>query len=393
MNINPDNWYQLYKRSSRDKAREISLSGLRRERQKVYRTDNKSDPSHGGSSGYPLWYRTQVMHHVYHFGYDDAVQHFGISLSTLYRWNNDLFPKQQRGNAERKKLVGRDQMLLSIAIFQRPTATVDEVSLFIYLNGGDIYSRQQIYKRLHELKVTRKRASIETYEAFSPLNILKAYIYWTEPPRFGIKDVPRHRLIDIDEAHFTLKALTNKFGYAKKPVRVRDTGHYKRGRSYINLIIAVEAGNPAIPDHLLGSTMRPRRWFSITQGGTVNQHVFAHFIDTLCTNIESHPKEGDEFRIFIWDNLSVHLTDVVHAMLELRPTREEHQFISINRPPYQPKFAPVEYIICQIANDLSLKEHRNWDLDTLENECHNVCMTVGNDGAADRTFFHIGYTL
>lgn len=388
--VNADNLYQFLKQSDRVKAREESCYGLLRQLQ-TYRTNHPSDPSRGGSTGYPLWLRVMVMHHVHTFGNEDAVERFGISRATLFRWNDSLFPKLQTGNGERKILVGRDQLLLAIAIFQKPTSTADEIALFIFTNGGAIYTNKQIYKRLGELQVTRKKASIETYEAFSPINLMKAYLFWTQDPRIGINGVPRRRMIDIDECHFTLKSIQNKYGYGAKPVRVRDTGHFKKGRGSINLIIAIEPGDPALPAHILGSTHRPRRWFRITRNANVDQHLFADFLDEICTSIEADPKPVDDSRIFLWDNLSAHLTALVHNTLEMRETREEHSFVSIPRPPYRPRFAPIEYIICQIANELSLREHRAWDLNTLEQETHNVCMTVGNNGAADRTWHHIGY--
>ena len=386
---NLENVYEMYKKSARKKARNESHYGLRRSTK--FRTNNRTDPSRGGSAGYDLWYRIQVMHHVYAFGHEDAVEHFGICRRTLYNWNRSIFPKLNTGNGERKNLVGRDQLLLSIALFQRPTSTADEIALFIYTNGGAMYSRQQIYKRLHELQVTRKRASVETYDAYTPLNLVKAFLYWTQGPRVGILGVDRKRMIDIDECHFTLKSIGKTYGYAAKPCRVRDLGHFKKGRGSINLIIAIEPGDPTLPDHVLGSVSRPRRWFRITRNTNVDQHIFANFIDEICTSIETNPKPVDNERFFLWDNLTAHGTALVYNTLEMRETRDEHRFVSIPRPPYRPRFAPIEYIICQIATELSLRTHRDWTLDTLEAEVHNVCLTVGNDGVADRTWHHIGY--
>ena len=66
-------------------------------------------------------------------------------------------------------------------------------------------------------------------------------------------------------------------------------------------------------------------------------------------------------------------------------------FMCIPRPPYQPKFAPIEYIICQIATELSRRRRRGWNLDILEQELHNICATVGNHNVANKTWRHIGY--
>ena len=384
-----NNDYQQYKQSGPQKARELSRRGITREL-KQFRTNYKSDPSRGGSTGYETWLRVIVMDHVYRFGAEDAEKHFGISRATLYRWNERLFSYQQTGNT-RKNLVGRDQLLLSIAVFQSPISTADDIAYFIEVNGGASYSRQDIYARLHELGVSRKKGSVEAYEAWTPLNRAKAEMYWSQPPRYGIRGLDRFRMLDIDECHFTLKNIQSKYGYAPTPCRVRDIGHYKKGEGSVNLIMAIEPGNPAIPSHQLGSTEYPRRWFLIERNRNVNQYIFAQFIDMICIDIENNPKPGDDFRVFLWDNLSAHRTDLVFNTLEMRDSRDEFRFMCIPRPPYQPKFAPIEYIICQIATELSRRRRRGWNLDILEQELHNICATVGNHNVANKTWRHIGY--
>ncbi len=284
-----DNYiYQRQKRSADLHAKQLSLAGLKRDLQQ-YRTKNPSDPSRGGSSGYPLWLRVRVMHHVYAFGIDNTFENYSISRSTLYRWNECLFPRRQTGNKQREVLSGRDQLLLSIALFQKPTSTTDDLALFIFSNGGRIYSRQAICKRLKELNVSRKRASIETYAAYSDFNLMKAFWFWNEPIPLGIVGVQRYRMLDIDECHFTLKSIQTKYGFAAKPVRVRDVGHFQKGAGSVNVIIAIEPGNPMIPNHLPGSIKFPRRWFMITRDVHVNQQIFSDFINDICTSIENNP--------------------------------------------------------------------------------------------------------
>ena len=135
-----DNYiYQHQKHSADRRARQLSLAGINRELQQ-FQTKNSSDPSRGGSSGYPLWLRVRMMHHVYAFGVEDTFKHYSISRATIYRWNQCLFPLRQSGNKQREVLSGRDQLLLSIAIFQKPTSTADDIALFIFSNGGRIYS-------------------------------------------------------------------------------------------------------------------------------------------------------------------------------------------------------------------------------------------------------------
>ena len=49
-----------------------------------------------------------------------------------------------------------------------PDATLDEMAVFIYNEGGGLYSRQAISNRLRELDITKKRASTEGYQTQQP---------------------------------------------------------------------------------------------------------------------------------------------------------------------------------------------------------------------------------
>ena len=73
----------------------------------------------------------------------------------------------------------------------------------------------------------------------------------------------------------------------------------------------------------------------------------------MCTPIENNPiGDVDDYRIFMWDNLSVHKTALVHHTVESRGTGlggGAEQFEIVCRPPYQPNIAPVEYKICDIG--------------------------------------------
>ena len=55
------------------------------------------------------------------------------------------------GGKARTQLTGNDQLLLSICLFIYSDATADEITAFIYANGGDIYERPVITMRCNEL--------------------------------------------------------------------------------------------------------------------------------------------------------------------------------------------------------------------------------------------------
>ena len=158
----------------------------------------------------------------------------------------------------------------------------------------------------------------------------------------------------------------------------------------MNLLIAIEPGNPNIPNDQAGSIKNPRRWFRITKDNC-DQHLFAEFVNEICTSFEQRTKLGDHERYFMYDNLSAHLTPLVHSTLELRPTNNVFRFHGVARPPYQPKFGPIEYVIGQISATIGRLHKRDWTMESLSEALHMVCRDVGRDGVANDTFAFVGY--
>ena len=380
----------MNKNIASEQAQRRSHAGMTRHL-RTFRTDNNQHPRNGGSHGYPVWFRLAVLDHVYAHGVADGHRYYDVSKKTIRRWLHRLAPYHQTGNSERRIITGRDQILLAICLHIYPRAQDLEVTAFIYANGGDIYSPQDISRRCKELKLSRKRASLESSCAYTERNQIRASQFWTRGPRIGVHGVPRHRLIDIDEACFCLKKIEKKYGRAFTSCRVRDTGNYRRGGRGINLLMAVEPGDPNLPPNQLGSTTHPRVWYKVTEGN-VDQFLYADFINEICTDIEENPLPSDNERIFLWDNLALHGTAYVSYMLEMRPTRHLHRFIAIPRPPYQPKYAPIEYVFCQISNELAKLTSDNDNLDDLRRNVTNICTVIGHNGSMDRTFQHCGYT-
>ena len=370
-------------------AKRRSDAGLSRI-EKTFRTNNNQHPKKGGSHGYPLWLRIEVMDHVYAHGMNSATVHYNISKKTIRRWLRRLAPYHQTGNHDKESIVGIDQILLCICLFLYPRAKDDKVAAFIFANGGALYSQQRISERCNELRLTRKRASLEAANAYTERNIIRTEQFWTKGPRIGVAGVPRYKLIDVDEASFCLKKIEKKYGRAYTCCRVRDTANYTRMGGSINLLMAVEPGDPNVPPNVLGSTTNPRRWYKIVVG-TVDQFVYASFIDEICTDIEQNPLPSDNERYFLWDNLALHGTAYVSYKMEMRPARNNFRFVPIPRPPYQPKFAPIEYIFCQIACELGKLATEHDTIYDLRQNVQDICATVGINGALDRTFYHCGY--
>lgn len=373
-------------------ARKRSVQGLPRNVQ-VQRTNNRVDPSRGGSTGYRLTRRQQALADAALYGVPYAARCHKISANSIYRWMERALPYRQTGGRERESLVGDDQFHLAVSLFLFPRASADDHCAFIASRGGGVYTRQAFYKRCKELKVKRKKTSLQASAAYTDTNRLRFRLFWNSPPPLGITGVDRYSLCDTDEAGFTLTQVESKYGYGYKAVRVRDIAHYSRtSDDYISLIMTVEPGNPDLPGDVYGSVQNPRKWWKIIRCHC-NQDIFSDYIDYVCSDIEDNPlPDGhDEVKFFMWDNLSVHRTDQVMATVENRASRQDHRFNVLFRPPYRPDVAPIEYIFGEINNILAQEVRQEWTVETLALAIHNACTQVGGNGSINRTFEHCGY--
>ena len=110
----------------------------------------------------------------------------------------------------------------------------------------------------------------------------------------------------------------------------------------------------------------------------------------LQSTVEMHGvKNADTVRIFLWDNLNSHLAPIVGQ------TIHEHTvgpgpviFSSCPRPPYQPKYGPIEYVICQVTSKAAKEVQANWTTQDLEQAIRRAAVDVG---PFDSTFEHCGY--
>ena len=69
----------------------------------------------------------------------------------------------------------------------------------------------------------------------------------------------------------------------------------------------------------------------------------------------------------------------------------ENTYTVVDRPPYRPRLAPIEYIFCELASELSRRCNREWDIATLRQNIAEICGTLGRDGKFHSTFVHCGY--
>ena len=341
------------------------------------------EPNKGGCRGYPVWFRIAELQRAAN-GEPTTVHR-----STLARWRRRLHPYRMTGNRDRTQLVGDDQLRLAICLLIYPEATSAEIAMFIFNNGGNIYTEQQISTRSDELKLTRKRASTEAYQAFYPQNILRLENFFSMPPPLGIVGVPRHCQFDVDECAISLEKCNRNTGRGFMGVRIRKPGHYTRGKK-LTVILAIEPGNPALPAGVDGSIQNPRRWVQVTEDVGTDAQRYADFMDEVCTSIENAAAQtGDTYRVPMHDNLSSHYAPIVYQTVEGRP-QGPVRFEIVPRPPYQPKHGPTEYAFCELICELKKRVKANWTLQILRNEILNILGSMGRNGQFNALWEHCG---
>lgn len=122
---------------------------------------------------------------------------------------------------------------------------------------------------------------------------------------------------------------------------------------------------------VIGSIHRPRRWIQVIQSGGTNAATFADFIEYICNDIETNSvpanlSDINSDRNFLWDNLQAHMTLIVAQTVAVRPPGSNTIFGYVPRPPYQPKYGPIEYKIYDLIAAVGKKTTPNWTTTDLE---------------------------
>jgi hypothetical protein len=156
-------------------------------------------PSNGGSAGYPVWYRREQLQKWNEGEPTDVLQ------ASPYRWVDRPHPFRQTGGRPRTTIVGVDMIHLVTFLVAHPNLTQDEMAAFVYNEGGALYSKQRNSEHLDNLEITKKKTSIEAFQASSAEVQFRVFTYWNCcPPPLGIFEVRRRKLINIDEFGVTL---------------------------------------------------------------------------------------------------------------------------------------------------------------------------------------------
>eukprot|EP00536_Pseudo-nitzschia_multiseries_P003337 jgi/Psemu1/7534/gm1.7534_g len=217
-------------------------------------------------------------------------------------------------------------------------AQLDEIAMYLYNNGIKLYSNQLISQRLKELQITNKKLSTKAFKAYSPANMRREFLFGTDGCQFVWLASPESILL----------------------MRVQTVGNYEKGQK-LTVMIAVEpAGDPELPADVTGMIAQPRQWVD--------------------TNI-------DDWRVFLWDNLSSHYSPIVYETVMGRVGLTRFGILPCLA--YQPKYGPIKYVICQLLNHMKVNVLEELDLNQMEQHILDLAAAIGPFNA---TFANCGYS-
>lgn len=367
-----------------ENERALERRQQRRERVNgVSRDDNaRRHPSWGGSRGYDKFHRIDLVH-AYVNGNPVPTR----NVRSIQRWIKDgVDALRMTGNKSTYFLS--DEHLLLLVVFKTvwPHSYYIECSTFIANNSSDskIFTEKEISRALLDLGYTRKVTSTVAYQAFTPRNMLRRELFWTDSYPVGIHGTPRHLLIDIDEFGVHKKSANRKYGSSMKGFYIRKPGNYDRGEFKLTIILAVEPGDPTLNPADIGSIENPRIWAEISlEPGTSAEAYRAFLVQKPLATYNAAVQQ----RTILHDNLTSHKSPIVCEAIR----QSGHRVVP--RPPYRPQDGPVEKVI----NQITMKLAKRWSEVGKENSTPGEFRVLLEDiidkgvSGVDDTFRSCGY--
>ena len=174
----------------------------------------------------------------------------------LEREHGHCRPCSRTGNKRASEFHDHNLLLLALYLITFLKCNAAEMNAFLYkANYGSLdfcfYSPSQITEAEQRIGMTRKARSTTAYQALLPINKQKRWMFWNLPYPYGIADIRRQDMIDLDECGFELKSAKRGIGKAYVGKRVKQSGLYSKTEKY-NLLLAIS-----------GDGSRPLRWRDI----------------------------------------------------------------------------------------------------------------------------------
>lgn len=237
--------------------------------------------------------------------------------------------------------VIRGETLLRLAAFKHayPRSSINETNAFLWNSSMEppgqrrLYSASQISNAEDRLGLSLKVSSTTARQAMLPINIQKRHNFWHLPYPFGVSNINREDLIDMDEAAVFLETINRKRGKTAIGTRCREVGVYGHSTKY-TLMMAISADpNDRIRHHTIEQ-----------RAGTGNIEMAA-FIRNLLTIVG--PGTPARRRCFIMDNLTSHHSAYVRQII----VNAGHRLVF--RAPYYPVDGPIEFVFNTIEQRLN----------------------------------------
>ncbi len=307
-----------------DAAQMCRRSGISRVVKVPRDTQFLAHPSVGGARGYDI-HTCEMMVKLCKSG-NPVPQ---TMIYSIQRWALRIVPHQMTGNKPNVGLTGEYLFLLVLFKLVWPHSTYYECIAFI-ANEADvdkIFNKKNISRALRGLGYTSKVTSTVAYQAFTQRNLLCRRLFWNEPWPIGIHGTPRRSLINIDEFGLHLNVANKKYGSSPCGLKICKPGNYDRGTFELPIILAVEAGDPAVANGLVGSLTMPRVWARISDEAGTTTEAYVYFI---CHVIDTYDAVVDPTlrRMIIHNNLTLHKSPEVYEAVRLRSHRV------VCHPPY-----------------------------------------------------------
>jgi hypothetical protein len=224
--------------------------------------------------------------------------------------------------------------------------------------------------------------STVAYQVFTQRNLDRRLLYWTRPWPVRIHGTPRQKLIDADKFGLHLNAANRKYGSSPRGLQIRKPGNYDRGTFKLTIILAVETGDPGIPDGDISSVMNLRIWARVTTEPGTTAVAYRLFVEHVLNTYNAVENPALR-RTLIHDNLNSHRAPEVYEAVRERGHRV------VCRLPYHPQDGPVEYAINQVCVNLIKRWSEVKDLKTMKTIVEEI---IDNDiKSMDETFLHCGY--
>jgi len=214
------------------------------------------------------------------------------------------------------------------------------------------YQPAQICKAEDILGLSTKCASTTARQALLPINIQLRFNYWYLPCPVGIANIPRSRLLDIDEAALFVELANRGRGKAHLTRRVREVGPYGHSEK-LNILTAICGEDPA--------PGRPaRRWIDTWRDGGTTTTKFLAFILMILHDLG--PGTPNNFMVFTMDNLNSHRNVVVQQIIHAAGHR------CVFRAPYYPVDSPIEHLFNTVQIALTLAMYRLQTIGEVKDE-------------------------